>query len=185
MNKFKKYDSERKTIRKNFRCTESRKKQIDDSDYTIDEMLDFFFLFSEDEQFEKLMKLRDLKFEYEMKQKELSDTKLIVEKLEDEVLSLEIKIERIQNELDDSNYNLKDYTKSKKVKNSIQTTLKYFKDYYNPTNNPQLTIETFIQTKKTRTYVKNQATRCGVDFDEYVNLLVDAYNESEVQQVLI
>ena len=184
-NKRKKIDSEPKNVRKNFRCTESRNKQITESDYTIDEMLDFFFLFSEDAEFEKLMRLREIKTELKYKKQELKRASQLVSDINDEIMDLEIESEQIQESLDNANYNLKDYAKSKKVHNSIQTTLNYYKEVYNPNNNPLLTIETFIQTKKTKTYVKRQASRCGVDFDEYIGLLVDAYNENEVQQVLI
>lgn len=183
--KITKEDDEKKTVRKNFRCTESRKKQIDESDYTIDEMLDFFFLFSEDEHFEKLMRLRELRFQSKFKKQALEKAKQDVNDLEDDLLSLEIEIEQIQETLKDAKYNLNDYTKAKRINNSIQTTLEYYREHYNPTNNPLLSIDEFIASKRTRTYVKKQATRCGVDFDEYVKLLVDAYNESEVQQVLV
>ena len=178
-------DKEKKDKVKNFRCTESRLKQINESDFTIDEMLDFFFLFSEDDEFEKLMRLREIKTELKFKKQELKRASQLVSDINDEIMDLEIESAQIQETLDDANYNLKDYAKSKKINNSIQTTLNYYKEVYNPNNNPLLTIETFIQTKKTKTYVKQQATRCGVDFDEFVGLLVDAYNESEVQQVLV
>ena len=85
-----KADNEKKTQIKHFRCTETRKKQIDESDYTIDEMLDFFFLFSEDEHFEKLMRLREIKTELKIKNQDLKDAKRTVDTLEDAVLSLEI-----------------------------------------------------------------------------------------------
>ena len=184
-NRLKKEDFEKKTVRKNFRCSESRNKEINESDYTIDEMLDFFFLFSEDEHFEKLKRLDEIKVELKYKKRELKRASEIVAKINDEVIDLEIESAQIKEQLDGANYNLKDYAKSKKIHNSIQTTLNYYKEHYNPSNNPLLTIETFIETKKTKTYVKKQATRCGMEFDEYVDLLVDAYNESQVQQVLI
>lgn len=185
INKIRKQDEEKKTIRKNFRCTESRAKQINDSDYTIDEMLDFFFLFSEDEHFEKLMRLRELRFELKFKKQALDKAKQDVNELEDNVLSIEIEIEQLQELLKDANYNLNDYAKAKRIHNSIQTTLEYYREHYNPTNNPLLSIDEFLASKKTRTYVKQQATRCGVGFDEYAEMLVKAYNESEVQQVLV
>ena len=183
--KITKDDDEKKTVRKNFRCTETRKKQIDDSDYTIDEMLDFFFLFSEDEHFEKLMRLREVKTELKFKRQALTQAKQNVDDLEDNVLALEIEMEQIQETLNDADYNLNDYSKAKRIKNSIQTTLKYYKEHYNPNNSPLLSIDEFIASKRTRTYVKKQATRCGLDFDEFVEQLVIAYNESEVQQVLV
>lgn len=185
INKIKKQDDEKKTIRKNFRCTETRKKQIDESDFTIDEMLDFFFLFSEDKHFEKLMRLRELRFELKFKKQALTSAKQSVSELEDDVLGLEIEIEQIQETLKDENYNLNDYAKAKRINNSIQTTLKYYKEHYNPTNNPLLTIDEFVSSKKTNVYVKKQATRCGLNFNDFVDELVKAYNESEVQQVLI
>ena len=183
--KQRKADKEKKTKVKHFRCTESREKQINESDFSIDEMLDMFFLFSADEQFEMLMKLREIRTELKFKKQALSDAKATVDKLEDAVLSLEIEMEQIQEKLDGENYNLKDYAKAKQIDNSIQTTLKYYREYYNPTNNPNLSIEEFINSKKTRTYVKKQATRCGLEFEDFVDQLVKAYNESEVQQVLI
>lgn len=185
INKIRKQDEERKNIRKNFRCTESRDKQIKESDYTIDEMLDFFFLFSEDEHFEKLMRLREIKAELKIKNEDLEDARNTVDKLEDKVLSLEVEMEQIQETLKDNNYNLHDYAKSKQIHNSIQTTLAYYNEYYNPTHNPRLTIETFVESKKTRIYVKKQATRCGLDFEDFVEQLVKAYNENEEQQVLM
>lgn len=180
-----KADKERKDEVKNFRCTKSRLKQINESDYSVDEMLDFFFLFSEDEHFEKLMRLREIKTELKIKNKDLEDAKRTVDVLEDAVLSLEVEMEQIQETLGDENYNLKDYAKAKQINNSIQTTLKYYREYYNPKNNPNLSIEEFINSKKTRTYVKKQATRCGLEFEDFVEQLVKAYNESEVQQVLM
>ena len=185
INKRKKQDEELKNIRKNFRCTESRAKQIKESDYTIDEMLDFFFLFSEDEHFEKLIRLKEINSELKIKRADLSDAKDIVDKLEDRILSLEIEQEQIQETLKDNNFNLHDYAKSKQIHNSIQTTLNYYKEYYNPTNSPRLTIETFVESNKTKAYVKNQATRCGLEIEDFVEQLVKAYNEMEVQQVLI
>ncbi len=185
INKIRKQDEEKKTIRKNFRCTESRAKQINDSDFTIDEMLDFFFLFSEDEHFEKLMRLREIKLELKFKKQALLKAKQDVEDLEDNVLALEIEMEQIQETLDNAKYNLNDYAKAKRINNSIQTTLSYYKEHYNPTNNPLLSIDEFIASKKTRTYVKKQATRCGLEFEDFVEQLVKAYNESEVQQVLM
>ena len=185
INKIKKQDEEKKTIRKNFRCTESRAKQINDSDFTIDEMLDFFFLFSEDEHFEKLMRLRELRFERKFKKQALDKAKQNVNELEDNILEIDIEIEQIQELLKDANYNLNDYAKAKRINNSIQTTLEYYKEHYNPTNNPLLSIDEFIASKKTRTYVKKQATRCGLDFEDFVEQLVKAYNEMEVQQVLV
>lgn len=184
-NKIKKYDSEKKDCRKNFRCTESRNKQIDESDYTIDEMLDFFFLFSEDEHFEKLKRLDEIKTELKYKNQELKRVASLLNTINDEILDLDFEASKIKQELGDANYNLKDYAKSKKIKNSIQTTLNYYNEVYNPKDNPLLSIDTFVQSKKTNVYVKRQATRCGVDFDEYVGLLVDAYNESRLQQVLV
>lgn len=183
--KIRKQDDEKKNVRKNFRCTESRAKQINESDYTIDEMLDFFFLFSEDEHFEKLMRLRELRFELRFKKQALDKAKQDVNDLEDDVLGIEIEIEQIQDLLKDANYNLNDYAKAKRIHNSIQTTLEYYRQHYNPKNNPLLSIETFVNSKKTRTYVKKQATRCGLDFEDFVEQLVKVYNESEVQQVLV
>lgn len=180
-----KADSEIKDVRKNFRCTKSRAKQIDESDFTIDEMLDMFFLFSEDEHFESLMRLREIKAELKIKNQDLNDAKATVDKLEDRILSLEVEMEQIQETLNDNNYNLKDYAKAKRINNSIQTTLKYYREHYNPTNNPLLSIDEFIASKKTKVYVKKQATRCGLDFEDFVQELVKAYNESEVQQVLV
>ena len=183
--KITKDDDEKKTVRKNFRCTETRKKQIDDSDYTIDEMLDFFFLFSEDEHFEKLMRLKEVKTELKFKRQALTKARQNVDDLEDNVLALEIEMEQIQETLNDADYNLKDYAKAKRIKNCIQTTLNYYREHFNPENSPLLSINEFISTKRTKTYVKKQATRCGLDFDEFVEQLVIAYNESEVQQVLV
>lgn len=183
--KQKKADKEKKTKVKHFRCTESRVKQINESDFSIDEMLDFFFLFSEDEHFEKLMRLREIKTELKFKKHDLEDAKRTVDALEDGVLSLEVEMEQIQETLGDSNYNLKDYTKAKKINNSIQTTLKYYREYYNPTNSPNLSIDEFINGKKTRTYLKKQATSCGLELEDFVEQLVKAYNESEKQQVLV
>ena len=178
-------NKERKSARQTFRCTPSRAKQIKDSDFTIDEMLDLFFLFSEDEHFEKLMRLRELKNELKYKNQALSDAQFRVGKLEDDILTIEVEIERIQETIDDGNYGLKEYAKAKRINNSIQTTLKYYSKYYNPSNNPNLSIDDFIMSSNTRPYVKSQATRCGLEFDEFVEQLVKAYNESGVQQVLV
>ena len=180
-----KEDREIKAKTKTFRCTETRLKQINDSDYSVDEMLDFFFLFSEDEHFEKLLRLRECRSELKFKKIALKDAKQTVDELEDNVLALEIEIEQIQEAIDDANYTLNDYAKAKRIENSIQTTLKYYREYYNKDNNPYLSIDTFIESKKTRTYVKKQATRCGLELEDFVEKLVKAYNESEVQQVLI
>lgn len=180
-----KADVEKKDKVKNFRCTESRLKQINESDYTVDEMLDFFFLFSEDEHFEKLMRLRELRFERKFKKQALDKAKQDVNDLEDIILEIDIEIEQIQELLKDANYNLNDYAKAKRINNSIQTTLEYYRQHYNPKNNPLLSIETFVNSKRTKTYVKKQATRCGLEFEDYVEQLVKAYNESEVQQVLV
>ena len=72
LNKIQKQDNERKSISKIFRCTPSRAKQIKESEFTIDEMLNFFFLFSEDEHFEKLIRLKELKNELYSKKKIIS-----------------------------------------------------------------------------------------------------------------
>lgn len=180
-----KSDRETKDKVKNFRCTESRLKQIKESDYSVDEMLDFFFLFSEDEHFEKLKRLDEIKTELKYKNQELKRVGKLLGTINDEIMDLEYESTQIKQELNDANYNLKDYAKSKKIQNSIQTTLNYYKEVYNPTNSPLLSINEFIASKKTKTYVKKQATRCGLEFDEFVNLLVDEYNKNESQQVLI
>ena len=103
--------------------------------------------------------------------------------IDDTILTLEIQLERINNELKENKFNLKDYSKEKKISNSIQTTLKYYKEYYNPKDSQYLTIESFIHAKST--YIKQQSTRCGLEESEFIDLLVKAYNESESQQVLI
>ena len=184
-NKLQKGNKERKVCDKHFRCTPSRARQIKESEFTIDEMLDYFFLFSEDEHFEKLMRLRELKNELKYKKQALSDAQFRVDKLEDDILTIEVEIERIQETIDDGNYGLKEYAKAKRINNSIQTTLKYYSEYYNPNNNPNLSIDEFIMSSNTRPYVKRQATMCGLDFENFVAELVKAYNERGVQQVLI
>ena len=185
LNKIQKQDKETKSARHHFRCTPTRKREIQESEFTVDEMLDYFFLFSEDEHFEKLMKLRELKTEVHYKKQALADAKLTVDKLKDDILLLEIEMEQIQDTMKDGNYNLKEYKNAKRIHNTIQTTLEYYSKYYNPNNNPRLSIDTFIASSKTRPYVKRQATFCGLDFDDFVAELVKAYNDYGVQQVLI
>lgn len=184
-NKLQKGNKERKIVDKHFRCTPTRAKQIMDSDFTIDEMLDYFFLFSEDEHFEKLMRLRELKNELRYKKQALSDAQFRVDKLEDDILTIEVEMERIEESMDDGKYGLKEYAKAKRIHNSIQTTLKYYSEYYNPNNNPNLSIDDFIMSSNTRPYVKRQATRCGLDFDEFVEQLLKTYHEKGEQQVLV
>ena len=185
LNKIQKQNNEIKSVDKHFRCTPSRAEQIKSSDFTVDEMLDFFFLFSEDEHFEKLIKLKELKSELYSKKKLLSNAETTVGKLKDDIILLEIEMEKIQDTMKDGNYNLKEYSKAKRIHNSIQTTLKYYSTYYNPNNNPNMSIDDFIASSNTRSYVKRQATMCGLDFDDFVAELVKAYNESGMQQVLI
>lgn len=184
-NKLQKGNKERKVCDKHFRCTPSRARQIKESEFTVDEMLDYFFLFSEDEHFEKLMRLRELKNELKYKKQALSDAQFRVDKLEDDILTIEVEMERIEESMDYGKYGLKEYAKAKRINNSIQTTLKYYSEYYNPNNNPNLSIDDFIMSSSTRSYVKRQATMCGLDFENFVAELVKAYNERGVQQVLI
>ena len=183
LNKIQKQET--KSARHHFRCTPTRAKQIKDSEFTVDEMLDYFFLFSEDEHFEKLMRLRELETEVHYKKQALADAKLTVDKLNDDITILEIEMEQIQDTMKDGNYSLKEYKNAKRIQNTIQTTLEYYHKYYNPNNNPNLDIDDFIMSSSTRPYVKRQATFCGLDFDDFVAELVKAYNDYGVQQVLI
>ena len=185
LNKIQKQDKETKSAKHDFRCTPTRKRQIQESDFTVDEMLDYFFLFSEDEHFEKLIKLRELKTEVHYKKQALKDAEFTVSKLNSDIVLLEIEIEKIQDTMEDENYSLKDYIKAKRIHNSIQTTLKYYSKYYNPHNNPNLSIDDFIMSSSTRTYVKRQATMCGLEFDDFVAELKKTHNENGVQQALI
>ena len=175
LNKIQKQNNEIKSVDKHFRCTPSRAEQIKSSDFTVDEMLDFFFLFSEDEHFEKLIKLKELKSELYSKKKLLSNAETTVGKLKDDIILLEIEMEKIQDTMKDGNYNLKEYSKAKRIHNSIQTTLKYYSTYYNPKNKPTLSIDDFIISEATRPYIKRQVTMCGLDFNDFVAELVKAY----------
>ncbi len=185
LNKIQKQDKETKSVSKVFRCTPTRAKQIKESDFTVDEMLDYFFLFSEDEYFEKLMRLRELKTEVHYKKQALAGAEITVDKLNSEITLLEIEIEQIQDTIEDGDYGLKEYKKAKRIHNSIQTTLKYYYTQYNPKEKLNLTIDDFVISKNTRRYIKRQATFCGLDFDDFVVELKKAYNENGVQQALI
>ena len=149
-NKIQKQDKETKSARHDFRCTPTRAKQIKESDFTVDEMLDFFFLFSEDEYFEKLIRLKELKNELYSKKRLLADAETTVDKLNSDILLLEIEMEQIQDTMENGNYSLEEYSKAKRIHNSIQTTLKYYSTYYNPNNNPSLSIDDFIMSSSTR-----------------------------------
>ena len=122
---------------------------------------------------------------YILKKRLLADAETTVNKLNDDILLLEIEMEQIQDTMNDENYNLKEYSKAKRIYNSIKTTLKYYSTYYNPKNKPTLFIDDFIISEATRPYIKRQATMCGLDFNDFVAELVKAYNENGMQQVLI
>ena len=174
---------EKREIIKSIRFTPSEIQGIKQSGYSVPEMVGYFLSFSKDEDFEKLVEKKELETQLKLEKQRRINVEQELENIDDNILTLEIRLERINNELRENNFNLQDYGKEKKISNSIQTTLKYYKEYYNPKGNDWLTIESFINDKST--YIKQQSTRCGLEEQEFINLLVEAYNESQSQQVLI
>ena len=174
---------EKREIIKSIRFTPSENQAIKESGYSVPEMVGYFLAFSKDEDFEKLVEKKELETQLKLEKQRRISVEKELNDIDDSILTLEIRLERINNELRENKYNLKDYTKEKKISNSIQTTLKYYKEYYNPKERSYLTIESFIRDKST--YIKQQSTRCGLEESEFINLLVEAYNESQSQQVLI
>ena len=136
-----------------------------------------------DEDFEKLVEKKEIETQLKLEKQRRISVEKELNDIDDNILTLELQLERINNELRENKFNLKDYTKEKKISNSIQTTLKYYEEYYNPKNNKYLTIESFIHDKST--YIKQQSTRCGLEEQEFIKMLVEAYNDSQSQQVLV
>ena len=174
---------EKREIIKSIRFTPSENQAIKDSGYSVPEMVGYFLAFSKDEDFEKLVEKKEIETQLKLEKQRRISVEKELNDIDDNILTLELQLERINNELRENKFNLKDYTKEKKISNSIQTTLKYYEEYYNPKDNKYLTIESFINDKST--YIKQQSTRCGLEEQEFIKLLVEAYNESQSQQVLI
>ena len=174
---------EKREIIKSIRFTPSEIQAIKQSGYSVPEMVGYFLAFSKDDDFEKLIEKGEIETKLKLEKQKRINVEQELENIDNNILTLEIQLERINNELRENNFNLQDYGKEKKITNSIQTTLKYYRKYYNPKNHEYLTIESFIHDKST--YIKQQSTRCGLEEQEFINLLVEAYNESQSQQVLI
>ena len=174
---------ERKDVVKSFRITESQNKKILNSNRSIDEIFELGLILDEDDNVELILRKKEIR--KSMKEMKIHRIQLEneLENLNNNLLKLELELDEINKELKDTKDSLKDYYKDKAIVNSIQVTLDYYFKIYNPENNPILTIDMFMETKES--YLKSQATRCGLELDEFKSKLLTEFNKIGNQEILV
>lgn len=174
---------ERKNVVKSFRITETQNKKILTSNRTIDEIFELGLILDEDDNVELILRKKEIK----KKMKELKFHKLELENeldnLNNNLIKMELELQEINDELKDTKDSLKEYYQDKAIVNSIQVTLDYYFKSFNPENNPLLSFGDFMVIKES--YVKSQATRCGLELEEFESRLLKEYDKVEKQEILV
>lgn len=174
---------ERKNVVKSFRITETQNKKILTSNRTIDEIFELGLILDEDDNVELILRKKEIK----KKMKELKFHKLELENeldnLNNNLIKMELELQEINDELKDTKDSLKEYYQDKAIVNSIQVTLDYYFKSFNPENNPLLSFGDFMVIKES--YVKSQATRCGLELEEFKSRLLKEYDKVEKQEILV
>jgi len=178
-----KSDREKKKILKTFRVDETKNREIKDNPLTIPELIDIALLITKDEDFQKVRKVQSLETENNLLKERKFNLESELERINNRMISNEIEIEELKKTINDKEFDLAKKKKERDIDNSIQATLDYYFKIYNPYNNPLLSIDDFMIIKET--YIKSQASRCGLDEEEFSKKLLAAYEETKVQQVLI
>ena len=174
---------ERKNVVKSFRITETQNKKILTSNRTIDEIFELGLILDEDDNVELILRKKEIK----KKMKELKFHKIELENeldnLNNNLIKMELELQEINDELKDTKDSLKEYYQDKAIVNSIQATLDYYFKSFNPENNPLLSFGDFMVIKES--YVKSQATRCGLELEEFKSRLFDEFDKVEKQEILV
>lgn len=174
---------ERKNVVKSFRITETQNKKILTSNRTIDEIFELGLILDEDDNVELILRKKEIK----KKIKELKFHKIELENeldnLNNNLIKMELELQEINDELKDTKDSLKEYYQDKAIVNSIQVTLDYYFKSFNPENNPLLSFGDFMVIKES--YVKSQATRCGLELEEFKSRLLDEFDKVEKQEILV
>lgn len=174
---------ERKNVVKSFRITETQNKKILTSNRTIDEIFELGLILDEDDNVELILRKKEIK----KKMKELKFHKIELENeldnLNNNLIKMELELQEINDELKDTKDSLKEYYQDKAIVNSIQVTLDYYFKSFNPENNPLLSFGDFMVIKES--YVKSQATRCGLELEEFKSRLLDEFDKVEKQEILV
>lgn len=179
-NKFKS-DRETKSIIKSFRVTPSQDEEINKNSRTLNELVDLALYLTKDEDFNLILKKSKLESKAEFMKNKIFNLENEVEKMRNALINVELDIKEIEESLKDKNLDMINFTKEKEIKNSIQTTLNYYFNYYN-SNNKYLTFERFIERKSS--YIKSQATRCRLNENEFKERLISEFNQKN-QEILI
>lgn len=174
---------EKKDIIKSVRLTKSQDDAIRKSDYSVSEMIDMFLAFSRDENFELLIKKNQLETELRMYKERKAELEGNLNFINEKIIFLEVELKDILDDMNRAEYSLESYGAEKKINNAIQTTLEYYEKSFKANTKHNRPIDDFIAIKQT--YLKNQATRCGLDLDEFTEKLLVAYTERTEQQILI
>ena len=174
---------ERKNVVKSFRITETQNKKILTSNRTIDEIFELGLILDEDDNVELILRKKEIK----KKMKDLKFHKIELENeldnLNNNLIKMELELQEINDELKDTKDSLKEYYQDKAIVNSIQVTLDYYFKSFNPENNPLLSFGDFMVIKES--YVKSQATRCGLELEEFKSRLLDEFDKVEKQEILV
>ncbi len=178
-----KSDREKKEILKTFRVDESKNKEIKDNPLTIPELIDIALLVTKDEDFQKIRRIQELETENKLLDERKFGLESEIQRIDKRMINNEIEMEELKKTVKEKEFDLAKKKKHKDIDNSIQRTLDYYFKVYNPDNNPLLSFDDFMIIKET--YVKSQASRCGLEEEEFTKKLLKAYEESLVQQVLI
>ena len=178
-----KSNRERKNIMKSFRVTETQNKKILKSNRTIDEIFELGLILDEDDNVELILRKKAMKKQIKEMKIHKVELENELENLNNNLFKMELELQEIDDELKDTKDSLKEYYQDKTIVNSIQTTLDYYFNHYNPENNPLLSIDDFVVIKES--YVKSQATRCGLELDEFKSRLLDEFNKIGNQEILV
>ena len=178
-----KSNRERKNIMKSFRVTETQNKKILKSNRTIDEIFELGLILDEDDNVELILRKKAMKKQIKEMKIHKVELENELENLNNTLFKMELELQEIDDELKDTKDSLKEYYQDKTIVNSIQTTLDYYFNHYNPENNPLLSIDDFVVIKES--YIKSQATRCGLELDEFKTRLLKEYDKFNNQEILV
>lgn len=145
------------------RVNESTYQIIKDSEFSFSEALEWFAgnLTSQDNR--KYIQLKLLEEEKTYLEKKLQDNELGILELKEEI--------------GEKNITGKEYNKP--VMKAVQSAL----NYYNRKLEIYHNIEDFLETENS--YLLQTATRCNLEIDELKDLILNKYNETKNQTVLI
>ena len=174
---------ERKDVVKSFRITESQNKKILNSNRSIDEIFELGLILDEDDNVELILRKKEMKKQIKEMKIHKVELENELENLNNTLFKMELELQEIDDELKDTKDSLKEYYQDKTIVNSIQTTLDYYFNHYNPENNPLLSIDDFVVIKES--YIKSQATRCGLELDEFKTRLLKEYDKFNNQEILV